>query len=70
MTGVANPVVVAAFTYAGDSIVATIESVAPFAIGIFLAVMGFKYGKKIFNIVAGDGIDEDSREYYEYSQRH
>jgi len=50
--GTADAGVTTAFTSAGDNIVATIESVAPFAIGIFLAVMGFKYGKKIFKIVA------------------
>lgn len=50
--GTADAGVTAAFTGMGDNIVATLGTVAPFAIGIMACILGFKYGKKIFKIIA------------------
>lgn len=50
--GVADAGVTTAFSGMGDNIVATMWAVAPFAVGIMAAFLGFKYGKKIFKIVA------------------
>lgn len=50
--GVADAGVTAAFTGMGDDIVATMGTVAPYAIGVMACILGFKYGKKIFKIIA------------------
>lgn len=50
--GVADAGVTTAFTSMGDNIVATMGTVAPFAVGIMACILGFKYGKKIFKIIA------------------
>ena len=50
--GVADAGVTGAFTGMGDNIVATMGTVAPFAIGVMACILGFKYGKKIFKVIA------------------
>lgn len=50
--GVADANVTTAFTGMGDDIVATIGTVAPFAVGVMACILGFKYGKKLFKIIA------------------
>ena len=50
--GVADTAVTGAFTGIGDNIVATLGAVAPYAIGIMACILGFKYGKKIFKVIA------------------
>lgn len=50
--GTADAGVTAAFTGMGDNIVATMGTVAPFAVGVMACILGFKYGKKIFKIIA------------------
>lgn len=50
--GTADAAVTGAFTTMGDDIVATMGTVAPFAIGIMACILGFKYGKKIFKIIS------------------
>lgn len=50
--GTADAAVTAAFTGMGDDIVATLGTVAPFAVGIMACILGFKYGKKIFKVIA------------------
>lgn len=50
--GTADAAVTGAFTGMGDNIVATMGSVAPYAIGVMACILGFKYGKKIFKVIA------------------
>ncbi|ODA41066.1 hypothetical protein [Desulfosporosinus sp. BG] len=50
--GVADTAVTGAFTGMGDNIVATMGTVAPYAIGVMACILGFKYGKKIFKVIA------------------
>lgn len=51
MNGTEDAVVAAMSTLAGD-IMSTLASIAPVAIGIFGIFLAWRYGKKIFNIVA------------------
>lgn len=51
--GTADTGVTTAFSTAGSNTLATVEAVAPYAITIFVAILGFRYGKKIFKLVAG-----------------
>jgi len=50
--GTADTAVTAAFTGIGDNIVATLGTVAPFAAGVMACMLGFRYGKKIFKLIA------------------
>lgn len=50
--GTADAAVTGAFTGMGDNIVATMGTVAPFAIGVMACILGFKYGKKIFKVIS------------------
>lgn len=49
----ANAEVVAAFTGAADEVKATVLAIAGVAVGILVIMYAFKWGKKIFNRVAG-----------------
>lgn len=51
-TGTADTGVTGAFTTMGDNITATVAAVAPYAVGIMACLLGFKYGKKIFKMIA------------------
>lgn len=50
--GTADTGVTTAFTSIGDNLTATVGAVAPFAIGVMACLLGFKYGKKIFKLIA------------------
>lgn len=50
--GTADTNVTGAFTTMGDNITATVGAVAPFAIGVMACLLGFRYGKKIFKLIA------------------
>lgn len=50
--GVADAGVVSGFTAGTDGIVATLVAVAPIVVPIMVALLGWKYGRKIFNQIA------------------
>jgi len=51
--GVADAGVTTAFSGMSDNLGATLVAVAPYAVAIMVIVFGFKYGKKIFKMIAG-----------------
>jgi hypothetical protein len=51
-TGTADAGVTAAFTTVGENISATVAAVAPYAIGVMACILGFRYAKKIFKVIA------------------
>lgn len=50
--GTADTNVTTAFTTVGDNITATVGAVAPYAIGVMACILGFRYAKKIFKVIA------------------
>jgi hypothetical protein len=50
--GVADAGVTTAFSGMADNLGATLSAVAPFAVAIMVIIFGFKYGKKIFKMIA------------------
>lgn len=50
--GVADAGVTTAFSGMSDNLGATLAAVAPYAVAIMVIIFGFKYGKKIFKMIA------------------
>lgn len=50
--GVADPGVTTAFTSMSDNLVATLAAVAPYGVAVMVVIFGFRYGKKIFKMIA------------------
>ena len=50
--GVADVGVTTAFGTMSDNLGATLSAVAPYGVAIMVIIFGFKYGKKIFKMIA------------------
>lgn len=50
--GIADAGVTTAFSSMSDNLGATLSAVAPYAVAIMVIIFGFKYGKKIFKMIA------------------
>ena len=50
--GTADVGVTTAFTTMSDNLVATLAAVAPYGVAVMVLIFGFKYGKKIFKMIA------------------
>lgn len=50
--GVADTGVTTAMSGMSDDLIATVGAVAPYGVGIMVLFLGFRYGKKIFKIIA------------------